>query len=103
MLYRRRLSAHVLTDFELHPYVIMPNHVHLLVSLRVPLPHLAKSLKGITAKRGNTMLVLTASPSGRRRATPQGAAPVQILRGFGIYIDENPVHAGLASLASDIS
>jgi len=46
----------------LHAFVVMPNHVHLLVAPAVALSKLTKSLKGITAKRANAMLGLTGSP-----------------------------------------
>src|SRR5437588_2421196 len=39
----------------------MPNHVHLLATPAVALCKLTKSLKGITAKRANTLLALTGS------------------------------------------
>ena len=46
----------VLGHYSLHSFVVMPNHVHLLVTAAVPLPKLTKSLKGITARRANAML-----------------------------------------------
>ncbi len=52
-------NASVLAHYTLHAFVVMPNHVHLLLSPQVPLPKLTKSLKGITAKRANAMLGLT--------------------------------------------
>ena len=55
-------SATVLGHCTLHAYVVMPNHVHLLVSPAIALCKLTKSLKGITAKRANTMLALTGWP-----------------------------------------
>ena len=55
-------SATALGHCTLHAYVVMPNHVHLLVSPAVALCKLTKSLKGITAKRANAMLAMTGSP-----------------------------------------
>jgi len=54
-------SATVLGHCTLHAYVVMPNHVHLLATPAVALCKLTKSLKGITAKRANTMLALPGS------------------------------------------
>src|SRR5215813_9485334 len=54
-------NAQVLKHYELHAFVVMPNHVHLLATAAVPLPKLTQSLKGITAKRGNATLGLTGS------------------------------------------
>src|SRR5438067_13489369 len=55
-------NANVLGHYQLHGFVVMPNHVHLLATPAVALPKLTKSLKGITARRANAMLALTASP-----------------------------------------
>jgi putative transposase len=54
-------SATVLGHYTLHAFVVMPNHVHLLVTPAVALSKLTKSLKGIRAKRANSMLSLTGS------------------------------------------
>src|SRR5438270_9292818 len=55
-------NASVLGHYQLHAFVVMPNHVHLLATPAVALPKLTKSLKGITAKRANAMLALTGTP-----------------------------------------
>jgi REP element-mobilizing transposase RayT len=55
-------NANILGHYVLHAFVVVPNHVHLLADPAVTLPKLTKSLKGITAKRANTMLALTGSP-----------------------------------------
>jgi hypothetical protein len=57
-----RYNAEVLRHYDLHAYVVMSNHVHLLVTALVPLPKLTRSLKGITAKRANEMLQRTGRP-----------------------------------------
>ena len=38
-------NAEVLGHYELHAFVVMPNHVHMPVTSGVPLPKLTKSLK----------------------------------------------------------
>src|SRR5437870_1566975 len=43
-------NATVLGHYELHAFVVMPNHVHVLVTPALALCKLTKSLKGITAK-----------------------------------------------------
>ncbi len=52
-------NANILGHYLWHVFVVMPNHVHLLATPAVALSKLTKSLKGITAKRANTMLALT--------------------------------------------
>src|SRR2546429_158789 len=53
-------NANVLGHYQLHAFVVMPNHVHLLATPAVALPKLTKSLKGITARRANAMLAYVA-------------------------------------------
>src|SRR5437868_12570355 len=55
-------NVNLLGHYQLHAFVVMPNHVHLLATLALALPKLTKSLKGITARRASAMLVLTGSP-----------------------------------------
>ena len=47
-----RHNANVLGHYQLHAFVVMPNHVHLLVTPAVQLRKLTKSLKGITVGAG---------------------------------------------------
>ena len=54
-----RYNAIKLGQYRLWAFVVMPNHVHLLVTPVAPLPKITKSLKGITAKRANLVLALT--------------------------------------------
>jgi putative DNA methylase len=55
-------NSAMLKHYQVHAFVVMPNHVHLLVTPSIALPKLTRSLKGITAKRANEMLGLTGSP-----------------------------------------
>jgi putative transposase len=55
-------NAEALRHYLWHAFVVMPNHVHLLVTPKIALPELTKSLKGITAKRANAFLRLTGEP-----------------------------------------
>src|SRR5262245_33352132 len=55
-------NAAALRQYRLWAFVVMPNHVHLLVTALAPLPRITQSLKGITAKRANALLALTGRP-----------------------------------------
>src|ERR1035438_2643100 len=57
-----QFNANTFRHYRLHAFVVMPNHVHLLVTPAVALPQLTQALKGITAARANAMLELTGSP-----------------------------------------
>jgi putative transposase len=93
-------SATVLGHCTLHAYVVMPNHVHLLVSPAVALCKLTKSLKGITAKRANAMLALTGSPFWQDESYDHLVRQAGELDKIRYYIEENPVRAGLVMAAS---
>jgi putative transposase len=53
--------ADILWQYTLHSFVVMPNHVHMLISPQVPLPKLTKTLNTFTARQANQMLGLTGS------------------------------------------
>ncbi|HJZ97390.1 MAG TPA: transposase [Candidatus Solibacter sp.] len=94
-------NAQVLKHYELHAFVVMPNHVHLLVTAAVPLPKLTQSLKGITAKRGNATLGLTGSAFWQDESYDHVARNEREFEGIRHYIEANPVRAGLVREASD--
>jgi len=40
------------TDYQLHAWVVMPNHVHMLATTRTDVPKFMRRLKGYTARQG---------------------------------------------------
>jgi putative transposase len=93
-------SATVLGHCTLHAYVVMPNHVHLFATPAVALCKLTKSLKGITAKRANTMLALTGSSFWQEESYDHLVRHASEFDKIRYYIEENPVRAGLVTAAS---
>jgi putative DNA methylase len=93
-------SSTVLGHSTLHAFVVMPNHVHLLVTPTVALYKLTKSLKGITAKRANAMLALTGSPFWQEESYDHLVRQEGEFDKIRRYIEENPVRAGLVTAAS---
>ena len=92
---RAALYGGCTTAVYLAAFVVMPNHVHILVSPLVSLPRLTKALKGYTAKRANQMLGLTGSPFWQEESYDRlvrDAAEGERIRS---YIELNPVRAGL--------
>ena len=83
---------------RLHAFVVMPNHVHLLLTPQVEVPKLLRSLKGITAKRANQALGLTGAfwQEESYDHVVRNGKEFDSIRG---YIEENPVRAGLAAVA----
>ena len=49
-------GAERLRRYDLHAFVVMSNHVHLLVHPHVEAAVILKNLKGITARRSNVVL-----------------------------------------------
>ncbi len=93
-------TAHAQRRHTLHAFVVMPNHVHVLMSPCIPLPQLMKVLKGYTAKRANEILGLTGNPFWQEESYDhlvRNAAEGERIRS---YIEQNPVRTGLVREAS---
>jgi REP element-mobilizing transposase RayT len=83
--------------FQLHAFVVMPNHVHLLVTPLEAISKLMQSLKRFTARERNRTLGLTGNPFWQDESYDR---LVRNEREFGRivqYIEWNPVTAGLAA------
>ena len=93
-------NANTLGHYSLHAFVVMPNHVHLLVTPWVALPKLTKSLKGITAKRANAVLAHTGSPFWQEESYDRLVRDRQEFGRIRFYIEQNPVRAQLVRDAS---
>jgi putative transposase len=88
-------GADVLRHYALHAFVVMPNHVHLLVRPCVPLPTLTKTLKSFTARRANQLLGLTGKPFWQEESYDHLARDQREFERIRGYIENNPVRAGL--------
>jgi putative transposase len=89
-------NAQILRHYALHAFVVMPNHIDLLVHAR-----LTKSLKGITAKRADTILALTGRPFWQEESYDHVVRQQREFETIRSYIEENPVRAGLVRQASE--
>jgi REP element-mobilizing transposase RayT len=94
-------NATILGHYRLHAFVVMPNHVHLLVTPLVALPKLTKSLKGITSKRANAMLGLTGTTFWQEESYDRLVRTEREFEKTRNYIELNPVRAGLVVEASE--
>lgn len=92
-------NANVLSQYALHAFVVMPNHVHLLLTPVIPMPKLTKSLKGITAKRANLILGLTGTSFWQEESYDHLVRSDREFEQIRRYIENNPVRAGLAQEA----
>lgn len=90
-----------LAHYNLHSFVVMPNHVHLLATPLVPLPKMMKSLKSITAKRGNAILRATGCPFWQEESYDHLVRDQREFERVRSYIENNPVRAGLVGRAEE--
>jgi putative DNA methylase len=89
--------AESLRHYELHSYVVMPNHVHLLVTPAVPVSKLMHSLKCFTAREANRLLGLTGTSFWQDESYDRLVRDAAEFRRIVRYIEWNPVNAGLAA------
>jgi len=85
-----------LGQYELHAYVVMPNHVHLLITPAVPISGIMQSLKRFTARRANQMLSLTGQSFWQDESYDRLVRNATEFQRSMNYIERNPVVAGLA-------
>ena len=94
-------NACILAHFELDAFVVMANHVHLLVTPHVPVARLALSLKAVIARRANQMLGFSASPFWEADSYDHVVRSRTEREKIRAYIEQNPVRAGLVRMAAD--
>jgi len=83
-------------QYDLHAWVIMPNHVHLLITPHVEMSRLLCSLKSVTAKRANLQLHRTGEPFWQDESYDHLVRNNDECRRIERYIETNPVRACLA-------
>jgi REP element-mobilizing transposase RayT len=81
--------------YELHAWVIMPNHVHLLITPESDLSKIMRWIKGSTARRANQILGLTGQPFWQDETWDRWMRNTEEFRKTKRYIEFNPVTAGL--------
>jgi putative transposase len=87
--------------YSLHAYVVMPNHVHLLIEPRVELRRITQGIKGATARRANQLLGRTGQPFWQDESFDRWVRTENEFERIRNYIVQNPVSAGLVDLAKD--
>jgi len=94
-------GAEQMGQYELGAFAVMPNHVHLSVTPRVPMPRLTKRLKGFTARQANLLLHRTGEPFWQEESYDHWVRSETEWTRIGRYIENNPVSGGLAARAED--
>jgi len=90
-----------LGHYDLHAFVVMPNHVHVLLTPLVPPSRLLKSLKGCTAREANRVLRRTGEAFWQRESYDHWVRNETEFQRIAAYIENNPVKARLARRACD--
>lgn len=86
-----------LSHYDLHSWVIMPNHVHLLITPLVSTSKLLNSLKSATARQSNLLLQRTGQPFWQDESYDHSVRDREQSQRIRDYIENNPVVAGLAT------
>jgi len=85
--------------YALCAWVVMPNHVHLLILPQVAVQVLMRWLKGSTARRANQILGRTGQPFWQDESFDHYPRNARQIDRIATYIERNPVSAGLARSA----
>jgi REP element-mobilizing transposase RayT len=83
--------------YELIAWTIMPNHVHILLLPKVPLPQITQWIKGRTARAAKLLLGRTGKTFWQQESYDHWARTAGELDRIAAYIGDNPVSAGLAA------
>ena len=92
-----------LRSYQLHAFVVMPNHVHLLMTPLEAVSKVMQSLKRFTAREGNRMLGLTGLPFWQDENYDRLVRDETEFGRIVHYIEWNPVMAGLAAAPEDFA
>jgi REP element-mobilizing transposase RayT len=85
-----------IADYDLHAWVIMPNHVHMLVTPHTNVSSFLRRLKGYAARQANGILRQSGQPFWQDESYDHLVRSPEEFRRIERYILWNPVNAGLA-------
>jgi REP element-mobilizing transposase RayT len=94
-------SAETLLHYDLHAFVIMANHVHVLLTPHVDPVKLLHSVKSFTARQANKILGRVGEPFRQAESYDHFVRNTVELDRIRRYIEENPVRAGLVLSPED--
>ena len=94
-------GARNLALYELRAWVLMANHVHILIYPSANLSRITKSIKNFSARRANAILGLTGQPFWQDESYDHWVRGPEELEKTVQYIEENPVSARLVKRVED--
>ena len=90
-----------LGHYVLHAYVVMPNHVHVLLTPLAPLRRITGGIKGVSARDANGTLGRTGKAFWQDESFDHWIRSSAQFERIRAYIEQNPVKAGLATNPQD--
>jgi putative transposase len=78
-----------------HAFVIMPNHVHMLIAPKSSPREITKAIKGHSARTCNLLLHRTGQPFWNEETYDHWVRNAKSFERIRLYIEHNPVAAGL--------
>ena len=90
-------GQHKLQRYQLHAFVVMPNHVHLLITPKVFSSRWLAPLKGFTAYRANEVLTSHGQAFWQDESYDHLVRSQAEFDRIRAYIEQNPVSAGLVA------
>ena len=85
--------------YELSAWVLMANHVHILIQPETPLSKITKSIKNYSARQANAILGRMGQPFWQDESFDHWVRNSKEREEIVRYIEENPVSAGLVERA----
>ena len=87
--------------YDLYAWVVMPNHVHLVLKPNRKLPEIMRRLKAATANRSNLVIGKTGTAFWQREYFDRWIRSEKELCSAIYYVEQNPVTAGLVVSPED--
>jgi putative transposase len=84
-------------ECDLHAYVIMPNHVHVLMTPSISPSKLMQSIKGVSAREANKILGISGESFWQHESYDHVVRTAEEFGKIQRYIENNPVKAGLSA------
>lgn len=87
--------------YKLYAFVVMPNHVHVLIDPKVPLREITNRIKGVTSRQANRVLQRTGQPFWQDESFDHWLRSNDGFDRTVRYVERNPVTAGLTAKPED--
>ncbi|MGC2387792.1 MAG: transposase [Candidatus Acidiferrum sp.] len=90
-----------LNQYILHAYVVMANHIHVLLVPGIAAARITCGIKGVTSRNANRILARTGQPFWQDESFDHWARDSAEQERIRKYIESNPVKAGLVAKPED--